>query len=64
MDKEDLYEQMAQYMKESLKIIVYLDKVYINGLMADSMLGNEKIIKWKEEAFSFGKMEENMKVSI
>jgi hypothetical protein len=46
-------------MLESLKIIIYMEKVHINGLMEENMWVIGKITKWMEMEYLFGQMEEN-----
>ena len=45
-ERENLCEQMEVILRESLKIIIYMAKEYIFGMMEGNMKVNGKIIKW------------------
>ena len=47
MGMENLFDLMAQNMKDSLKIIISMVMGFINGQMVEFLLENELIIKWK-----------------
>jgi hypothetical protein len=51
-------------MKGNFWIIIYMEKVLINGLIKGNSLEFGKIIKWMEKAFLLGLMGEDMKANI
>lgn len=55
---------MEVHIQESLLIIIFKEKEFINGLIKENILEIGKIIKWMGMEFLLGKMDVNTKVSI
>ena len=50
---------MVQDFKENSKTIIFMEKVFIYGLIRDNTRVSGKTIKWMEKVFLLGVMEES-----
>lgn len=63
MVKVNFIGQIIHLMKESSQIIIYMVKIFINGVMAVYSMVNGKIIKWRVQEYLVGLMVENILVA-
>lgn len=64
MERVDFAGQMDQFIRVTLIVRPYTDKEFMNGLMAGFTKVNGRKTKWMEKENFFGRMEENILVSI
>ena len=59
--KERLLGQMEVHIKEIFMKIIFMEEVYIAGLMAECIMGLGNVIKCMDMVYLLGQMVENMK---